>query len=121
MTSLYQLTANPNIVTRTSDGASIPLGVNQTDSNAYDLWLSEGNTPDPYVAPAISLSPSVQAALDESDKTMSRIQEGISLGLTTALSTDVVAWVNYRRSLRSLLKSTTVGVLPTKPSYPVGT
>jgi predicted amidohydrolase YtcJ len=62
----------------------------------------------------------VQSALDESDKTMMRVQEAISLGLTTATTADVVAYVNYRRALRALLASTTVGVLPTKPAYPVG-
>ncbi len=63
---------------------------------------------------------SVQSALDDTDTTMHRINEAVFLGLTTMTATDVVTFVNYRRALRALLKSTTVGVLPTKPAYPVG-
>jgi hypothetical protein len=63
---------------------------------------------------------SVQSALDNTDTTMHRINEAVSLGLTTMTAIDVVAYVNYRRALRALLKSTTVGVLPTKPAYPAG-
>lgn len=69
----------------------------------------------------IPLPQQAQAALDDTDTTMHRINEAISLGLTTATATDVVTFVNYRRALRALLESTTVGVLPTKPSYPAGT
>lgn len=64
---------------------------------------------------------SVQSALTASDETMKRMQEAVALGLNTVTATDMVAFVNYRRSLRTLLTSTTVGVLPTKPAYPVGT
>lgn len=64
---------------------------------------------------------SVQAALYETDATMHRIQEAVSLGATTATTADVVAFVNYRRALRTLLTSTTVEILPIKTPYPVGT
>ena len=59
-------------------------------------------------------------ALAKSDDTMLRVQEAISLGLTTWLTADVVAWVNYRRELRPLIKSSVLQLLPTKPTYPVG-
>ena len=64
----------------------------------------------------------VQIALDASDSTMNqRIPEAVALGLNTWNSSDVVAWVNYRRALRTLLKSSTVQTIPTKPAYPAGT
>jgi hypothetical protein len=64
---------------------------------------------------------SVQSALTESDNTLKRVQEAISLGTNNALATDVIAFMNYRRALRALLKSTSVGTLPTKPAFPQGT
>jgi len=78
--------------------------------------------PSPTLAQLLSaFIASVQSALDDTDTTMHRISEAVSLGLTTMTATDVVTFVNYRRSLRALLKSTSVGVLPTKPAYPQGT
>jgi hypothetical protein len=64
---------------------------------------------------------SAQAALDISDTTVYRITEAVALGDTTWTASDVVAFVHYRRALRALLTSTTVGVLPTRPAYPAGT
>jgi hypothetical protein len=64
-----------------------------------------------------------QAALDDSDTTMHRIAEAVSLGLNSWTGTDVVAWVDYRRSLRAIVSASsgTPGTLPTKPAYPAGT
>ncbi len=64
---------------------------------------------------------SVKEALSATDTTMFRINEATSLGLTTASAPDVVAWVNYRRALRDLLKASTITELPHRPSYPAGT
>ena len=72
-------------------------------------------------APITAMNQQAMLVLAEADKTMLRIQEAISLGLTTALATDVVAWVNYRKSLRTLVTSTTAQSLPSKPAYPSGT
>lgn len=44
---LYRLLNNSNYILRTSDNASIPNDVNNSDYIAYLEWLSEGNTPDP--------------------------------------------------------------------------
>jgi hypothetical protein len=116
----YTLTSSTSII-RDADGASIPVDQNNVDYQIYLAWLAAGNTPTPYTPDLLTpFIASVQSALTESDKTMDRIQEAVSLGLTTATATDVVTFVNYRRALRALLKSTTVGVLPTKPAYPVG-
>ena len=53
----YQLTTNPALVTRTSDGATIPVGANNMESNAYDAWIAEGNTPDPAPDPVVVTPP----------------------------------------------------------------
>jgi hypothetical protein len=116
----YNLTSSYSVIR--SDGATIPADPNNVDYQVYLAWLSAGNTPTPYTPDLLTpFIASVQSALDNTDTTMHRISEAISLGLTTATATDVVAYVNYRRALRVLLKSTTVGTLPTKPAFPVGT
>lgn len=68
----------------------------------------------------ISALSAAQAALPESDTTMHRIGEAVGLGLNSWTSTDVVAWVNYRRSLRAIIKNSG-GTMPSKPAYPAGT
>lgn len=47
----YQLTANPDTILRTADGAWIPNDERNADYQQYLVWLAEGNTPDPYVPP----------------------------------------------------------------------
>lgn len=63
----------------------------------------------------------VQTALDASDITMGRISEAVALGTNSWTGTDVVAYVNYRRALRVLLRATTPATIPTAPAYPAGT
>ena len=48
----YTLT-NGSSVVRDSDGAWIPDDPANTDWKAYQKWLSEGNTPNPYVPPVV--------------------------------------------------------------------
>lgn len=53
MTTTYSLTALPNCVQRSSDGAMIPPDPENLDYAAYLQWLSEGNVPEPYIAPQL--------------------------------------------------------------------
>ena len=65
---------------------------------------------------------SAQTALSATDTTFARIQEAITLGLTTAADPSVIAWIEYRKALRAEVRATVVGTLATKPTnYPAGT
>jgi len=47
----YQLTADPDVVIRTADNASIPNDPDNRDWQEYQAWLAAGGVPDPYVPP----------------------------------------------------------------------
>jgi hypothetical protein len=68
---------------------------------------------------------SAKGALATTDSTVVRISEAISLGATTATAADVVAFMQYRKSLRQILSQTQPPIvpaaLPTKPPYPSNT
>jgi hypothetical protein len=56
----------------------------------------------------------------KSDEIMPRIEEGVSLGLTTWTAPNVVAWMKYRRALRTIVEGGK-GSIPTEPELPAGT
>jgi hypothetical protein len=122
---VWQFTADPNIVSRVwpsgqMDSCSI-------SDSAYLAWVAAGNTATPYTAPArtwANVQADALAALNHSDTTMHRISEALALGLTMQTSADTVAYVQWRRSLRSIIGAATgdaTTVLPAEPPYPTGT
>jgi hypothetical protein len=52
MAQPYQLITNSDGVLRIEDNAHIPNDGGNRDWQAYQVWLSEGNTPDPAPSPA---------------------------------------------------------------------
>ena len=68
---------------------------------------------------------SIQAALDATDITVHRVIEAVALGKTSLTTADVVAYMQYRSSLRAILSeaqpATIPTALPTKPAYPANT
>lgn len=122
---MYHFTQTGGIV-RDSDGAFIPNDPANSDYQTFLVWQADGNSPTAYVAPAPtwqSFQASAQAALDKTDTTVHRVAEAVALGLTTWTTADVVAFMNYRRSLRAIVsaQSGTPGTLPTRPAYPANT
>lgn len=65
-----------------------------------------------------------QAALDKTDVTVARVTEGVIKGTCAFANADVVAFMNYRESLRAILtqvQPTTIPTsLPTRPANPAG-
>lgn len=65
-----------------------------------------------------------QAALDKTSVTIERIVEGVAAGTCAFTNSDVVAFMDYRKALRTII-SATIGdparPLPVKPGYPAGT
>ena len=106
----YKLT-NSTIVIRTSDGASIPADPANRDYAEYLEWLAAGNTPDPADPPPDTSRADAQAALDASDRTLSRCFE---VGAVVPQE-----WRDYRAALRLVVRNG--GTLPVRPAYPAGT
>ena len=76
---------------------------------------------------AEALKQQALSALDKSGITLDRIDEAVSLGLTTLTAPDVVEFMQYRRNLRAVVRGESA-VLPSHPTnadgsikYPVGT
>lgn len=44
---MYQLTKDPSVIRRLSDGAWIPTALDNIDYEEYLQWLADGNTPAP--------------------------------------------------------------------------
>ena len=109
----YTLTATTNII-RDADKANIPADPNNADYQAYEIWIAEGNTPNPYIAPNM-LPSQAQAALNKSDVTVLRC---ISAGVVVPTE-----WQTYRIALRYIINGTDTSstYLPTVPEYPSGT
>jgi hypothetical protein len=95
-----------------------------TDSG-YQAFLAAGGiaTAIGSIHQAMAVVIEQTGVMDDSDTTMHRITESVSLGLNSWTAADVVAWVNYRRALRAIVSGTdtTSTSIPAKPAYPSGT
>lgn len=89
----YQLTQSNDIVIRNSDGANIPAEMSNRDWVAYQIWLADGNTPDPYVPPPAP-APIINGALF-----LSRITDAEYTAIITASQTNVpvARWIEILR------------------------
>lgn len=107
------------------NGTDTPVPVAEGFNLQPGAWQWSGGAWVAYTPPATwaGYQQQAQAALDRTDTTMHRITEAISLGLNTPTSADVVAFVDYRRSLRAIVSTSsgTPGTLPARPAYPAGT
>ncbi|HEY6022173.1 MAG TPA: hypothetical protein VIY48_20595, partial [Candidatus Paceibacterota bacterium] len=82
-----------------------------TDADALAI-----QNPTPTAAQLLAaFQQSARLALEATSVTMERITEAVSVGATSFTAADVVAWMNYRKALRTCVSATTVGTLPTKP------
>lgn len=103
------------------DAIAVPEGIHPSIGWTYDgtIFLAPTESPAQLLA---AFQQSTQAALSATDTTFARIQEAITLGLTTAADPSVIAWIEYRKALRAEVRATVVGMLATAPTaYPVGT
>lgn len=75
----------------------------------------------PPAPPPPTLAQQAATLLPDTDITMHRITEAVSLDLNALTNADVVAWVTYRRELRAIAGGAPASALPTKPAYPAGT
>jgi hypothetical protein len=57
---MYKITATTSIL-RQSDGASIPADPLNADYRDYLAWVESGNTPAPYVPPALTVADYIAA------------------------------------------------------------
>ena len=105
----YKLTGHNTVVL---DGCvSVPFDTTNRLYTDYLSWLAEGNTPDPADPPPDTSRADAQAALDASDRTLSRCYEaGIAVP---------EEWRLYRGALRVVVRDG--GALPVRPAYPAGT
>jgi hypothetical protein len=72
---------------------------------------------------AALLADQAKKDLADTDRTMLRISEAVALGSNSWTSSDVSAFVEYRRSLRAIQNGTDTQstTLPSKPPFPAGT
>ena len=75
---MYKLTNSTSIV-RIADGASIPADPANTDYAEYLIWLSQGNTPEPYVEPELTTQQKLAKLDADNALTQRNLRETIML------------------------------------------
>lgn len=79
---MYKLTQSETTVHRLSDNAFIPFDGGNRDYQEYLEWLSQGNTPDPYVPPPPPVPQSItrrQCAIQLREMQLITPQEALSM------------------------------------------
>lgn len=79
---MYKLTQSSTTVHRLSDNAFIPFDGGNRDYQEYLEWLSQGNTPEPYVAPPPPVPQSItrrQCAIQLRETQLITPQEALSM------------------------------------------
>jgi hypothetical protein len=85
---MYKIDILGNII-KIETGQTLGIDPANVDYQAYLAWLDEGNTPQPYVPPAVDPAAQAKAELAESDSDMARIVEDlINVMLTKDLITE---------------------------------
>lgn len=97
---------------------NVPVGI------GYIYNGSSFIVPVPTTGPNEKLKQNTNQAkslLVASDVTICRITESVALGKTLWTAGDVVAWLNYRQDLRTIITNLGVGTIPAQPAYPANT
>lgn len=83
---MYRLTASASIVQRISDGAAIPVDLENADYRAYLAWVLEGNTATPYAPPSVpeGRAPCTPLYARREILTQQEIETLTALGMTNA-------------------------------------
>lgn len=93
--------------------------------SGYQAFLASGNvaTNIGSIHQAMAVVIEQTGIMDNSDTTVHRIAEAVSLGLNSWTGADVVAWMNYRRALRAIVSGTdtTSTSIPARVAFPSGT
>jgi hypothetical protein len=98
---MYKLTNSLSIIIRITDGACIPADPLNVDYAAYQVWLGNGNTPEPADVPDKKSLAQQQIAQLESQQLLPRITREFMLLQFQAVSVqqgvDPMANIAYRK------------------------
>jgi hypothetical protein len=110
--ALYALTASPDTILRTTDGAFIPTDPSNADYVAYLDWQAGGGVPDAYVPHIDTATEAALKQLLANDATMFR---GLEVLIDVLLSKGTIVAADFPPAVRNLYQQrkalrTTAGV-----------